>query len=193
MDLVKRCPWCESSQRYRDYHDLEWGRPVFDEQHMFECLILETFQAGLSWITVLNKREAFREVFHRFNIEQVAAMSEPEVKGALNNAGIIRHEGKIRAAIQNAQATLHMQSEGGTLVHYFWSHVDGTPVVNRPNTLHEVPAVNPLAAQLSKDLKKRGFKFVGPTTMYSFLQATGIVNDHLEDCHVKYSEEESKA
>lgn len=193
MDLVKRCPWCESSQRYRDYHDLEWGRPVFDEQHMFECLILETFQAGLSWITVLNKRDAFREVFHHFNIEQVAAMSEHEVKAALNNAGIIRHEGKIRAAIQNARATLHMQSEGGTLVHYFWSHVDGTPVVNRPNTLQEVPAVTPLAAQLSKDLKKRGFKFVGPTTMYSFLQATGIVNDHLVDCHAKYSEEVSKA
>ena len=185
MESIIRCPWCESSQLYREYHDQEWGRPVHDEQRMFEFLLLETFQAGLSWITILNKRENLRSTFHNFDIQRVADMGENEIERALKNPGIIRHEGKIRAAINNAQRVLEMKSQGLSLVEFFWSYVDQKPIINTPTNLSDVPAVTPLAQQIAKDLKKRGFKFVGATTIYAHMQATGMVNDHLVGCHVK--------
>jgi len=185
MDEIIRCPWCESSSLYRDYHDKEWGKPVRSERRMFEFLLLESFQAGLSWITVLNKRENFRQVFHQFHIERIANMSELEISAALQYKGIIRHEGKIRAAINNAQRTIELQQSGSSLVDFFWSYVDHTPITNTPKNIDQVPALTPLAIQISKDLKKRGFKFVGPTTIYAHMQATGLVNDHLASCSFK--------
>ena len=183
MDGLKdRCGWCKGSELYEDYHDNEWGRPVRDERKMFEFLLLETFQAGLSWITVLKKRDAFRAVFHQFEIARVANMTEKEIKDALQNARIIRHEAKIRAAITNAQCVLELHARGTTLVEFFWSYVDGTPIQNAWNELSEIPAKTDLAVRLSKDLKVLGFKFIGPTVIYAHMQATGMVNDHLTSC-----------
>ena len=157
MDGLKdRCSWCKGSELYINYHDREWGRPVRDERKMFEFLLLETFQAGLSWITVL--------------------------KDALQNPHIIRHEAKIRAAITNAQCVLELHARGTTLVEFFWSYVDGTPIQNSWNELSEIPAKTDLAVRLSKDLKVLGFKFIGPTVIYAHMQATGMVNDHLTSC-----------
>ena len=180
--LKERCGWCKGSELYENYHDNEWGRPVRDERKMFEFLLLETFQAGLSWITVLKKREAFRAVFHQFEIARVAKMTEKQIKDALQNPHIIRHEAKIRAAITNAQCVLELHVRGRTLVDFFWSYVDGTPVQNAWNDLSEIPAKTDLAFQLSKDLKALGFKFIGPTVVYAHMQATGMVNDHLTTC-----------
>ena len=183
MDGLKdRCGWCKGSELYINYHDREWGRPVRDERKMFEFLLLETFQAGLSWITVLKKREAFRAVFHQFEIAKVAKMTEKEIQDALQNARIIRHEAKIRAAITNAQCVLELHARGTTLVNFLWSYVNGTPLQNAWNDLSEIPAKTDLAIQLSKDLKALGFKFIGPTVVYAHMQATGMVNDHLTSC-----------
>jgi DNA-3-methyladenine glycosylase I len=183
MDGLKdRCGWCKGSELYINYHDREWGRPVRDERKMFEFLLLETFQAGLSWITVLKKRDAFRAVFHQFEIARVANMTEKEIKDALQNPHIIRHEAKIRAAITNAQCVLELHARGTTLVEFFWSYVDGTPIQNAWNELSEIPAKTDLAVRLSKDLKVLGFKFIGPTVIYAHMQATGMVNDHLTSC-----------
>jgi DNA-3-methyladenine glycosylase I len=180
--LKERCGWCKGSELYENYHDKEWGRPVRDERKMFEFLLLETFQAGLSWITVLKKRNAFRAVFHQFEITKVANMTEKEIKEALQNASIIRHEAKIRAAITNAQCVLELQDRGTTLVDFFWSYVDDTPIQNARNDLSEIPSKTDLAVQLSKDLKALGFKFIGPTVVYAHMQATGMINDHLTTC-----------
>ena len=180
--LKDRCGWCKGSELYEDYHDNEWGRPVRDERKMFEFLLLETFQAGLRWITVLKKREAFRAVFHQFEIAKVAKMTEKEIQDALQNARIIRHEAKIRAAITNAQCVLELHARGTTLVNFLWSYVNGTPLQNAWNDLSEIPAKTDLAIQLSKDLKALGFKFIGPTVVYAHMQATGMVNDHLTSC-----------
>ena len=180
--LKDRCGWCKGSELYEDYHDNEWGRPVRDERKMFEFLLLETFQAGLSWITVLKKREAFRAVFHQFEIAKVAKMTEKEIQDALQNARIIRHEAKIRAAITNAQCVLELHARGTTLVNFLWSYVDGMPIRNAWKELNEIPAKTDLAVQLSKDLKALGFKFIGPTVVYAHMQATGMVNDHLTSC-----------
>ena len=180
--LKERCGWCKGSELYENYHDNEWGRPVRDERKMFEFLLLETFQAGLSWITVLKKREAFRAVFHQFEIARVAKMTEKEIKNALQNPHIIRHEAKIRAAITNAQCVLELHARGTTLVNFLWSYVNGTPLQNAWNDLSEIPAKTDLAIQLSKDLKALGFKFIGPTVVYAHMQATGMVNDHLTSC-----------
>jgi DNA-3-methyladenine glycosylase I len=180
--LKERCGWCKGSELYENYHDKEWGRPVRDERKMFEFLLLETFQAGLSWITVLKKRNAFRAVFHQFEIAKVANMTEKEIKEALQNASIIRHEAKIRAAITNAQCVLELQARGTTLVDFFWSYVDDTPIQNAWNDLSEIPSKTDLAVQLSKDLKALGFKFIGPTVVYAHMQATGMINDHLTTC-----------
>lgn len=180
--LNERCGWCKGSELYENYHDREWGRPVRDERKMFEFLLLETFQAGLSWITVLRKREAFRAVFHQFEISRVANMTEKEIQDALQNANIIRHEAKIRAAITNAQCVLALHSRGSTLVEFFWSYLDGMPIRNAWKELNEIPAKTDLAVQLSKDLKALGFKFIGPTVVYAHMQATGMVNDHLTSC-----------
>jgi DNA-3-methyladenine glycosylase I len=183
MDGIdNRCPWCLGSELYKDYHDHEWGRPVREEQKMFEFLILETFQAGLSWITILNKRENFRKAFHNFDIEKVASMNALDVSELLNNKGIIRNRQKIEAAINNAKVVKELHLKGKSLVDILWGYVDGTPIDNQRREMTEVPAVTELATKISKDLKKIGFKFIGPTTMYAHMQASGMVNDHLITC-----------
>lgn len=183
MDGIdNRCPWCLGSELYKSYHDHEWGRPVREEQKMFEFLILETFQAGLSWITVLNKRENFRAAFHDFDIEKVASMDDLDVEELLQNKGIIRNRQKIEAAISNARVLKQMHAEGKRLVDILWGYLNGVPIDNKRKAMSEVPAVTELATTISKDLKKMGFKFIGPTTMYAHMQASGMVNDHLMTC-----------
>ena len=180
--LEGKCGWCLGSELYERYHDQEWGKPLRDEQQMFEFLLLETFQAGLSWITVLRKRESFREVFHGFEVDRVAAMNEDDIQAALQNPAIIRNQAKIRAAVHNAQCVQRMHESGTTLVEFFWNYVNGEPIRNQWQSLKELPASTPLAEQISKDLKQLGFKFVGPTVVYAHMQATGLVNDHLLHC-----------
>lgn len=183
MDAIEqRCPWSTGSELYQHYHDFEWGRPVRDEQKMFEFLTLETFQAGLSWITILKKRENFREAFHQFNIKKIAAMNEQDIDTLMNNVGIIRNQKKIEAAIHNAQILLRLHQKGTTLVDTLWAYMDNMPLDNQRKHLGEVPALTPLATQISKDLKAIGFKFLGPTTIYAHMQACGMVNDHLVSC-----------
>ena len=183
MDVTEqRCSWCTGSELYQHYHDFEWGRPVRDEQKMFEFLTLETFQAGLSWITILKKRENFREAFHQFNIKKIAAMNEQDIDTLMNNVGIIRNRKKIEAAIHNARILLRLHQNGTTLVDTLWAYMDNTPLDNQRKHLGEVPALTPLATQISKDLKAIGFKFLGPTTTYAHMQACGMVNDHLVSC-----------
>ena len=183
MDAIEqRCPWSTGSELYQHYHDFEWGRPVRDEQKMFEFLTLEAFQAGLSWITILKKRENFREAFHQFNIKKIAAMNEQDIDTLMNNVGIIRNQKKIEAAIHNAQILLRLHQKGTTLVDTLWAYMDNTPLDNQRKHLGEVPALTPLATQISKDLKAIGFKFLGPTTTYAHMQACGMVNDHLVSC-----------
>ena len=183
MDVIEhRCSWCTGSELYQHYHDFEWGRPVRDEQKMFEFLTLETFQAGLSWITILKKRENFREAFHQFNIKKIAAMNEQDIDTLMNNVGIIRNRKKIEAAIHNARILLRLHQNGTTLVDTLWAYMDNTPLDNQRKHLGEVPALTPLATQISKDLKAIGFKFLGPTTTYAHMQACGMVNDHLVSC-----------
>lgn len=183
MDVTEqRCSWCTGSELYQHYHDFEWGRPVRDEQKMFEFLTLETFQAGLSWITILKKRENFREAFHQFNIKKIAAMNEQDIDSLMNNKGIIRNRKKIEAAIHNARILLRLHQNGTTLVDTLWAYMDNMPLDNQRKHLGEVPALTPLATQISKDLKAIGFKFLGPTTTYAHMQACGMVNDHLVSC-----------
>lgn len=177
-----RCGWCLSSDLYKEYHDTEWGIPVYDDQKLFEFLILETFQAGLSWITILKKRENFRKAFDNFDYKKVADFSEDKIQELLQDAGIIRNQMKIRAAVSNAFSFIKVQEEFGSFSTYIWQFTDGKPIINNPKSLKEVPATSHLSDEISKDLKKRGFKFVGSTVVYAHMQATGMVNDHLEDC-----------
>ena len=177
-----RCKWVSEDPLYIEYHDTEWGKPVYDDPTLFEFLILETFQAGLSWITVLKKRENFREAFDGFDVETVADYTEDKVLELQNNAGIIRNKLKIKAAITNAQAFIKIQEEFGSFSTYIWGFVDGKPLQNNFKTVKDVPANTPLSDKISKDLKKRGFKFVGSTVIYAHMQATGMVNDHTTDC-----------
>jgi DNA-3-methyladenine glycosylase I len=178
----KRCGWVSDDLLYIQYHDEEWGVPVHDDVKLFEFLILETFQAGLSWITVLRKRENFRKSFDHFDVMKVAAFDNAKVSSLMEDAGIIRNGAKIRAAVSNAQAFIKVQKEFGSFKDYIWGFVDGKPIQNALATLKDVPAKTELAEQISKDLKKRGFKFVGPTVIYAHMQATGMVNDHTLDC-----------
>ena len=182
MENKTRCGWCLSSDLYKKYHDEEWGVPVYDDQKLFEFLILETFQAGLSWITILKKRENFRLAFDDFNYSKVALYSEDKIQELMQNTGIIRNQLKIRSAVSNAISFMKIQEEFGSFSKYIWGFVDEKPVVNYPKTLKEIPANTPLSDAISKDLKKRGFKFVGATVVYAHLQATGMVNDHVKDC-----------
>ena len=177
-----RCSWCEKDDLYRNYHDNEWGKPVYDDATIFEFLILETFQAGLSWYTVLAKRENFRKAFDNFNVEKIANYSQKKLDELAENSGIIRNKLKIKATVSNAQAFIKVQEEFGSFSKYIWGFVDGKPIDNQPKTLAEVPATSEISDQLSKDLKKRGFKFVGSTVIYAHMQATGMVNDHILDC-----------
>jgi DNA-3-methyladenine glycosylase I len=185
IDGITRCAWCLSSDLYKQYHDEEWGVPVYDDQKLFEFLILETFQAGLSWITILNKRENFRAAFDSFDYKKVADYKEDKIQELLENAGIIRNRLKIRAAVSNALAFMKVQDEFGSFSKYIWGFVNGKPIDNNRQSLKEVPATTPLSDVISKDLKKRGFKFVGSTVVYAHMQATGMVNDHVKDCFKK--------
>ncbi len=179
---MPRCEWCGTDPLYVKYHDEEWGVPVKEDQKMFEFLTLETFQAGLSWITVLRKRENFREAFDQFDYHKVANYGEKKVEELLANSGIIRNQLKIRAAITNAQAYLKVREEHGTFCDYIWAFVGHKPIQNKIESMRDVPAKTALAEKISKDLKKRGFKFVGPTVIYAHMQATGMVNDHAVYC-----------
>jgi len=182
MEEPKRCGWCLSSDLYKEYHDQEWGVPVYDDSKLFEFLILETFQAGLSWITILNKRENFRKAFDNFDYQKVANYSENKIQELLLDTGIIRNKLKVYSAVSNAQAFMKVQEEFGSFSKYIWQFTDGKPIDNKRQSLKEVPATTPLSDEISKDLKKRGFKFVGSTVVYAHMQATGMVNDHVEDC-----------
>ena len=182
METKQRCAWCEKDDLYRNYHDNEWGKPVYDDETIFEFLILETFQAGLSWYTVLAKRENFRKAFDNFNLKKIANYSEDKMAELAEDAGIIRNKLKIKATVTNAQAFIKVQEEFGTFSKYIWGFVDGKPIDNQPKILGEVKATTPISDALSKDMKKRGFKFVGSTVMYAHMQATGMVNDHVMDC-----------
>ena len=182
MENKTRCAWCEKDDLYRNYHDNEWGKPVYDDETIFEFLILETFQAGLSWYTVLAKRENFRKAFDNFDLMKIANYSEDKMDALAEDTGIIRNKLKIKATVTNAQAFIKVQEEFGSFSKYIWGFVDGKPIDNQPKTLSEVKATTPISNALSKDLKKRGFKFVGSTVMYAHMQATGMVNDHVMDC-----------
>lgn len=186
MASKKRCAWCEKDDLYRNYHDNEWGKPVYDDPTIFEFLILETFQAGLSWYTVLAKRENFREAFEEFDVQKVAQFSEEKIASLCENPGIIRNKLKIKAAVTNAQAFIKVQEEFGSFSEYIWGFVNGKPIDNQPKYLSEVPSTTEISDKLSKDLKKRGFKFVGSTVVYAHMQATGMVNDHITDCWTRY-------
>jgi DNA-3-methyladenine glycosylase I len=179
---MKRCEWSEKEQIYIDYHDNEWGKPLYDDDKLFEFLILETFQAGLSWITILRKRENFRKAFDQFDYKKIAGYDEKKVEELLQNSGIIRNQAKIRATIANAIAFIDVQKEFGSFSKYIWGFVDGKPIVNSFTELKNVPAKTALSDKVSADMKKRGFKFVGSTVIYAHMQATGMVNDHLADC-----------
>jgi len=177
-----RCDWATTDPLYIAYHDNEWGVPLHDEQQLFEFLILETFQAGLSWITVLKKRNNFRVAFDNFDYKKVALYGEDKYEGLLQNAGIIRNKLKIRSAISNAKAFMEIQKEFGSFDKYIWEFVGGKPIQNKRKTMNDLPATTEISDKLSKDLKKRGFKFVGSTVIYAHMQATGMVNDHVVDC-----------
>ncbi|QDU88459.1 DNA-3-methyladenine glycosylase 1 [Pirellulimonas nuda] len=177
-----RCPWAENSPEEARYHDDEWGDPVHDEHRLFEMLTLEGAQAGLSWRTILNKREGYRRAFRGFNPELVARFGKADAARLVADAGIVRHRGKIESTIGNAQAMLRLRDAGVLLDALVWSFVDGAPVQNRFKRHEDVPAESPASKALSKELKRRGFRFVGPTTCYAFMQAAGLVNDHLIGC-----------
>ena len=182
METKQRCTWCEKDDLYRNYHDNEWGKPVYDDETIFEFLILETFQAGLSWYTVLAKRENFRTAFDAFDYQKISKYSEEKMAELAENTGIIRNKLKIKATVTNAQSFIKVQEEFGSFSKYIWGFVDGKPIDNQPKTLSEVKATTPISDALSKDLKKRGFKFVGSTVMYAHMQVIGMVNDHVVDC-----------
>ena len=191
-DKQRRCRWGASTPEYEQYHDTEWGRPVVDDVRLYEKLCLEGFQSGLSWITILRKREAFRRAFKGFDPGKVARFGEKDVQRLLEDAAIVRHRGKIEATIANAKATLDVQSDIGSLAALVWSF---EPSRRRaPSSFAEVPASTPESTALSKDLLRRGFRFVGPTTCYAAMQSLGIVNDHIKGCHVrKACEDERRA
>ena len=177
-----RCSWCGNDPLYMEYHDTEWGVPVYDDAKLFEFLILETFQAGLSWITVLRKRENFRKAFDNFNYKKIANYDEAKFEELLQDAGIIRNKLKIRATISNAIAFMEVQKEFGSFSTYIWKFTNKKPIKNKWENLNGVPATTELSDLISKDLKKRGFKFVGSTVIYAHMQATGMINDHVTEC-----------
>lgn len=182
MNEPQRCSWCGSEPYYVAYHDTEWGVPLHDERALFEFLILEGAQAGLSWSTILKKRAGYRRAFDNFDAERIARYNEADVARLLADPGIVRNRLKVAASISNAQATLNIRQEFGGLDAYFWRFVDGRPIQNAWTELSQIPARTPLSDTISRDLKQRGFKFVGSTIIYAYLQGTGIVNDHCQEC-----------
>jgi DNA-3-methyladenine glycosylase I len=193
-DGVVRCWWCDGSDDYRAYHDDEWGRPVVDDHRLFEKICLEGFQSGLSWLTILRKRPAFRAAFAGFDFETVARYTPARVEALLRDAGIVRHRGKIESTINNARCARELAREHGSLTRYFWQW-EPSPA-DRPTRVTRAAlttlSTSPASHALSKDLKRRGWTFVGPTTVYAFMQAMGLVNDHLEGCHVRATAVEAR-
>ncbi len=185
--MVNRCSWCGADELYVRYHDEEWGAPIYDDRTLFEFLVLEGAQAGLAWITVLRKRQGYRAVFEGFDVGKVARYSDRKLDRLLRDPRIIRNRLKVYSARQNARAFLAVQEERGSFSSYMWHFVDGKPIQNRWKSWEETPATTPLSDTISKDMKKRGFSFVGSTIIYAHMQATGMVNDHLLDCF-RYSE-----
>jgi DNA-3-methyladenine glycosylase I len=182
-----RCPWCHQNALYQDYHDQEWGQPLYNDQQLFEFLLLEGAQAGLSWLTILQKRDNYRLAFDHFDAGKIALYSEKRQQELLQNSGIIRNKLKIKAFINNAKAYLAVVKKHGGFEDYIWQFVGGTPLQNHWHSMSEVPATSPVSEKMSKTLKQAGFSFVGPTICYAFMQATGMVNDHLTTCpsHIK--------
>ena len=178
----KRCSWCGEDALYVAYHDQEWGVPLHDDQKLFEFLILEGAQAGLSWLTILKKRDAYRKAYYHFDADKVARFNSRSVERLMNNPGIVRNRLKIKASIDNARAFLEVQNEFGNFNSYIWQYVDHRPIQNQWRQLKDIPASTQQSIQMSKDLQQRGFRFVGPTICYAFMQAVGMVNDHVVDC-----------
>jgi DNA-3-methyladenine glycosylase I len=181
---LPRCPWCGDDPLYVAYHDTEWGRPQHDENKLFEMLILEGAQAGLSWITILRKREGYRRAFYDFDPAKVAQMSEEDVERLMQDSGIVRNRLKIRSAIRNAKVFLQLQQQHGSFDQWLWAHTDGGSLVNHWQSTAECPATSSLSDNISRELKKAGMNFVGSTVIYAYLQATGVINDHLQGCHL---------
>lgn len=182
-NLPIRCGWCVGKPQYEQYHDEEWGKPVFDDIKQFEFLVLESAQAGLSWWTILQRRENYRKAFANFNYTKVAKYDEQKVEVLMHDKGIIRNRAKIIAAINNAKCFIKIQKEFGSFSNYIWQFVGGKPIVNKWENLSEVPATSIISDTLAKDMKQRGFAFLGSTTLYAHLQATGLINDHIVSCH----------
>jgi DNA-3-methyladenine glycosylase I len=183
LDGLERCPWCGSDPLYVDYHDTEWGVPERDDRALFEKLLLDGFQAGLSWITILRKRDNFRRAFDGFVPEKIARYDKRKLASLMKDAGIIRNRMKIDGSVASARAYLDIMEKGPGFSKYLWEFVDGEPIVNRRTTIKQIPAESDVSRKISKDLKARGFKFCGPTIVYAFMQAVGMVNDHLVTCH----------
>lgn len=180
--VVRRCTWCGSDPHYVAYHDREWGVPVHADRQLFEMLILEGAQAGLSWLTILKKRDNYRQAFHQFDADKIARYDNGDIDRLMQNAGIVRNRLKIEATIKNARGFLQIGEEHSSFADYLWRYVDGKPVINTWQNVTDIPTHTPLSDQISKDLKKRGFNFVGTTICYAFMQAVGMVNDHTIDC-----------
>ena len=184
MDIV-RCPWCAGDELYTAYHDTEWGVPLYDDRKLFELLILEGAQAGLSWITILRRREGYRAAFDGFNVQKIARYGVRDIERLMGDGRIIRNRRKILSTIDNARAFLALQKEAGSFSAWLWKHVDGKPIDHHPKTMGDIPAATPLSETISKELKRLGFAFVGPTIMYAYLQSAGLVNDHLAGCFTR--------
>jgi DNA-3-methyladenine glycosylase I len=180
---LKRCWWCGDDQLYQEYHDEEWGLPQHDDRLLFEFLCLEGAQAGLSWITILRKRENYRRLFDNFDAEKIAVYGEDKIAELLDDAGIVRNKLKVNGFVKNARAYLNMRDQGLSLDEYLWNYVDGEPLQNNRQSIEQVPANTNISDAMCKDLKKRGFTFVGSTICYAFMQAAGLVNDHVVDCY----------
>ena len=179
---MARCPWAEGDKQYLEYHDIEWGRPVHDDSTHFEFLVLESAQAGLSWLTILRKRRNYRESYLGFDPEKVAMFSEEKIEGLLDNPGIVRNRKKVEASVNNARKFLDIRREFGSFDSFLWDYVDGRPLIGNWVSVDEIPAKTDLSDKIAGDLKKRGFRFIGSTIMYAHLQAVGIVNDHIRSC-----------
>lgn len=184
---MNRCPWCEKTDRYKEYHDKEWGVPVLDDIKQFEFLVLESAQAGLSWLTILNRREGYKKAYDNFDPKKVAEYDQNKIEELVNNPDIIRNRKKIEASINNAKKFLEIQKEYGSFSKYIWSYVNNEPIINKYDDISKIPATTNLSDRISQDLKDKGFKFMGSTIVYSHLQAVGVINDHLTSCF-RYNE-----